>query len=84
MLRPNSAQVDTNGDDYGNACDTDVNNDGITNFGDASVFIQTFLGEYDPDCDFNSDGVINFGDVSTLIFGFGAPPGPSGTAGGTP
>lgn len=31
---PNADQRDTDGDDFGNACDPDFNNDGIINFSD--------------------------------------------------
>ncbi len=78
---PNTGQLDTNGDGYGNICDADLNNDGTINFGDLAQFKSVFFpNPYDPDADFNGDGFVNFGDLALLKFYFLSPPGPSGIA----
>ena len=80
-LDPNTGQLDTNADGYGNICDTDINNDGTTNFGDLAQFKAAFFpNPYDPDADFNGDGFVNFGDLALLKFYFLSEPGPSGIA----
>ncbi len=80
-LDPNTDQNDTNADGYGNICDTDINNDGTTNFGDLALFKAAFFpNPYDPDADFNGDGFVNFGDLALLKFYFLTAPGPSGIA----
>ncbi len=73
----NPPQRDTDGDGFGNVCDADLNDDGIVNFGDVSLFVSAF-GTSDPDADFNGDGVVNIGDVSILVALYRSPPGPSG------
>lgn len=72
-----TAQVDTDGDGYGNRCDPDLNNDGIVNFGDFSLFRGAWLSS-NANADFNGDGVVNFGDFSIFIGFWLQPPGPSG------
>ena len=74
----NPDQCDTDGDGYGNACDTDISvpNDGITNGLDVGV-LRTQFGTAGPDSDFNGDGVVNNLDVGILRQQFGHPPGPS-------
>ncbi|MFK8029401.1 MAG: peptidoglycan DD-metalloendopeptidase family protein [Gammaproteobacteria bacterium] len=79
IARPNPAQQDSNGDGYGNACDADLNNDGVINFIDISAFAATFLTT-DADADFNSDGVVNFLDLLVVQTMFLSPPGPSAYA----
>ncbi len=74
-----NSQYDSNGDFYGNACDADLNNDGVVNGLDVGPFIAQF-GTAGPDADFNGDGVVNGLDVGTFVSAFGQAPGPSGTA----
>ena len=63
----NSAQVDTDGDGYGNICDCDLNNDGYVNMIDYSVFRSRYgTAGQDLDADFNADGYINMIDYSIL------------------
>jgi FtsP/CotA-like multicopper oxidase with cupredoxin domain len=76
--RPNPDQRDTDADGYGNACDPDLDNNGIVNFGDFSRF-RTGFGSSDPDLDFNGDGSVNFGDLLILANYFFLPPGPGAT-----
>ena len=76
-LVENADQRDTDGDGYGNACDADLNNDGVVNFVDLGalrlLFFTTGSG---LDADFNGDGVINFIDLGVMRAGFFQPPGP--------
>jgi hypothetical protein len=74
-----NSQLDSNGDGYGNACDADLNNDGIINGLDVGPFISEF-GTAGPDADFNGDGIVNGLDVGPFVDMFGQGPGPSGTA----
>lgn len=66
---------DTDGDGFGNRCDTDLNNDGVTNGLDVGL-IRAAFGTPGPHGDFNGDGVVNGIDVGILRSYFGKPPGP--------
>lgn len=72
-----NSQFNTDGDIYGNACDTDLTNDLVTNGLDVGPFVQQF-GTSGPDADFNGDGVVNGLDVGPFVNRFGTAPGPSG------
>jgi hypothetical protein len=74
-----NVQLDSNGDGYGNACDADLNDDGVVNGLDVGPFTAEF-GTAGPDADFNGDGVVNGLDVGTFTNAFGQAPGPSGLA----
>jgi large repetitive protein len=76
-LVENPNQRDTDGDGFGNFCDTDVNNDGITNGSDVLVVKEFFLTA-EPDADFNGDNIVNGSDILILKNFFLMPPGPSG------
>ena len=78
-LVANASQLDTNGDGFGNACDPDLDNNGVVNFIDASLFGGLF-GPGTGDGDFNGDGNTNFIDYAIFPTYFGGPPGPSGIA----
>jgi Zn-dependent metalloprotease len=78
-LAPNADQRDSNGDGYGNVCDTDLNNDGVTNFVDLGQLRSVFFTS-DADADFNGDGVVNFVDLGAMRARFFTAPGPSGVA----
>ncbi|MFB3104465.1 MAG: thrombospondin type 3 repeat-containing protein, partial [Pseudomonadales bacterium] len=78
-----SNQIDADTDGFGNACDADYNNDGITDQDDFDAFSDAFgltIGDpqYDPEIDSNGDDVIGAADfgIFTQLFGQGA--GPSG------
>ena len=77
--RKNPGQVDTIGNGFGDACNFDINNDTVVNFGD----VVTLLASANPPTsgvslgDFNDDGIINFGDVVTLLGFLNQPLGPS-------
>jgi hypothetical protein len=69
-------QRDTDGDGFGNICDTDLNNDNITNNLDVGILQAQFLTA-GPDADFNGDNIVNNLDVGILQGFFLLPPGPS-------
>lgn len=75
----NSDQRDTDGDHFGNVCDTDLNNDAVTNAADLSLFRSLYFSS-DPDADFNGDGTVNAGDLGFIRDYFFETPGPSGYA----
>ena len=78
-LVANPDQRDTNDDGYGNACDADLDNDGVINFADLALFKSVFLSNSE-DADFNGDGYVNFGDLALVKGSFLGAPGPSGRA----
>ncbi len=78
IVTPNPTQLDTNGDNYGNACDPDLDNNCLINFGDLALFRSAFHPRpYDADADFDGDGFVNFGDLSVVRQFFLASPGPT-------
>jgi hypothetical protein len=72
-----NSQLDTNADGYGNACDADLDNNGVVNGLDVGPFTAAF-GTAGPDADFNGDGIVNGLDVGPFVNSFGSAPGPSG------
>jgi len=75
----NADQRDTDGDGYGNICDADLNNDGITDFLDLGLLKSCFFCPgSDLDCDLNGDGTCDFLDLGLMKRMFFQPPGPSG------
>ncbi len=74
--KTNANQRDTDGDGYGNVCDADLNNDGIVNAADSSLFRAAY-GSSNANADFNGDGVVNAVDSSMFRSLYGATPGPS-------
>ena len=84
-----SNQVDSDQDGYGNACDTDYNNDGATTTLDFPTFVDAFTGAVpNPATDHNGDGATTTLDFTPFLADFTGmnPPGPSGLgcAGGVP
>jgi YD repeat-containing protein len=78
----NTDQRDTDGDNYGNACDGDLDNNGVANLSDFSLFRAVFgrtapLSAAEENADFNGDGLINLSDFSLFRAQFGQAPGPS-------
>ena len=76
-LIANSDQRDTNGDGFGNACDADLNNDGVINVVDLGLLRSVFFTA-NADADLNGDGVVNVVDLGLLRAAFFSAPGPSG------
>ena len=74
-----NGQEDGNLDGYGNACDTDYNNDGATGLNDVSAALAA-LGGVDPAIDPNCDGATGLNDVSRTLADLGLAVGPSGLA----
>ncbi|MEM7083246.1 MAG: lamin tail domain-containing protein [Pseudomonadota bacterium] len=84
-LAPNATQLDTNGDGFGNACDPDLDNNGIVNFLDLVQLQQAFLSvpgdaNWNEDADLDGNGAVNFFDFIIMTNLFFGPPGPSGVA----
>ena len=71
----NTAQTDSDGDGYGNACDSDFDNNCTINFVDLSLFADAFLGSNEL-FDLNDDANVNFLDFSILTDSFFQNPGP--------
>lgn len=80
-LAANPGQQDTDSDNYGNACDADLNNDNFVNSLDIGPFAD-LVGTSGPDieADLDSDGVVGLDDMAIFKSLFFQPPGPSGTA----
>jgi len=76
LLVSNADQRDTNGDGFGNICDTDLNNDCIANPIDLGLFKLVFFAS-NADADFNGDGVVNPIDLGIFKSRFFQPPGPN-------
>ena len=87
-VAPNPGQVDADGDLFGNACDGDFDQSGLSMVGDFNTF-RVCLGrsvgpggpQQDPSCaesDMDGSGVVSIGDAVIFNRTFGRPPGPSG------
>jgi hypothetical protein len=76
IIMPNPDQGDSDGDGYGNACDADLNNDGVVNFGDLAAMKKVFFTT-DAVADLNADGVVNFADLAIMKQSFFKKPGPA-------
>lgn len=68
-----NAQEDADGDGYGNPCDSDFNQDGVTGYDDLSAMIITAAGiSEDPLYDLNCDGGAGADDQSRVLSDAGA------------
>ena len=77
VAESNSDQRDSDRDDYGNACDADLDNDGVVNFSDLARLRAVFFSG-DRHADLDGDGAVNFSDLARLKKSFFRTPGPSG------
>lgn len=90
LLIPNPQQRDTDGDGFGNFCDSDVNGDGriTTSWGETfprsargdleAIALTAKNGRYDANHDLDGDGRVDERDVSISQLQLFMPPGPSG------
>jgi hypothetical protein len=80
----NPAQDDTDNDFCGNVCDPDLNQNGVVDFSDIILCVNSF-GLVIPICILHEPigSVVNFSDILQAVNWFGLPPGPSGTTPGT-
>ncbi len=84
-LVANPIQCDSDEDGYGNQCDGDFTNNGVTNAQDM-ILLRNLLGAGTPGPtynvgDLNCNGVVNAQDATLLRLMLGQPPGPSGLVG---
>jgi len=82
----NPDQRDSDGDGFGNACDPDLNNDGVVNFTDLAMIKSVFFQSASAaaaaaNADLNGDGVVNFVDLAIMKNFFFKAPGPSNALG---
>jgi len=71
----NPSQRNTDGDEYGNRCDPDLNNDGLVTVTDFLI-LRGRLNSNDPDADFNGDGFVTVTDFLILRGFLNQSPGP--------
>ena len=76
-LVPNADQRDTDGDNYGNICDADLNQSGFVDAGDLGIFRSRYMSA-DPDADLNGDASVDAADLTIFRSLYRKPPGPSG------
>jgi hypothetical protein len=77
----NPAQIDTDADSFGNACDCDFDGDGTCGIGDFNVFLADFQAQTDggTGTDMDGNGSVGIQDFNLFLPGFQAgAPGPSG------
>jgi len=81
-----SNQVDADQDGFGNACDADLDNNGLVTTADATVQLgcaatPVVFSSHDPSCaesDLNGDGAVDSSDFALLSSQYSGEPGPSG------
>ncbi len=76
-LAPNVDQVDADFDGFGNACDADCTQDGLTGARDFFA-LSRCRRRPDCECDLTGDGLTNVGDYLLMSRRWGLPVGPSG------
>ncbi len=84
----NADQRDTDGDNYGNMCDADFDNDGVVSTPDlvvfrAAMFTQVGDADYNVHADFDGDGVVSTPDVVIFRSLLYLPVGPAGEEAGS-
>ncbi|MBT8137121.1 MAG: hypothetical protein KJO54_08930, partial [Gammaproteobacteria bacterium] len=80
LLLENPDQCNTNAeqDKFGNLCDTDLDNNNITNTFDLAILRENFGQTGENDADFDCNGIVNTFDLTIMREQFGLAPGPSG------
>jgi hypothetical protein len=77
----NASQCDSDLDGFGNLCDADYDNNGVTGIPEFNTFRANMglaVPPGDADTDHNCDGVVGIADFNVLRSLFGGSPGPSG------
>ena len=77
----NASQLDTDGDDYGNACDCDFDQNLACSIADFSIFREDYIATADRGVgtDMDGNGAVSIADFSLFRTGYVAGvPGPSG------
>ena len=80
---PNGGQLDSDGDDYGNACDCDFDQNLACSIADFSIFREDYITTVDRGVgtDMDGNGAVSIADFSLFRPGYVAgAPGPSGLA----
>ncbi|MEE3327277.1 MAG: proprotein convertase P-domain-containing protein [Myxococcota bacterium] len=72
----NPAQVDSDGDGFGNRCDPDLDGDGHVDANDLIEMKSVFLTA-NADADLDSNGIVNFLDLGRMAAYFNGVPGPT-------
>jgi hypothetical protein len=82
LVAAQPAGVDSDGDGFGNRCDTDYDGDGIVGDADAALLGgavgQCTAPGFDPDFDADADCTVGVTETLLLATQRGGPPGPSG------
>ncbi len=72
---PNTDQRDTDDDDFGNACDPDLDNNCLIDFADLQIY-RLVVFTADDDADFDGNGAVDLLDLLIMKNMFFGPPGP--------
>ena len=78
LIHPNPTQQDADGDNYGNACDGDLNGNCIVEFSDFHVFRESMFLTGSLAADLDDDFDVDFEDLAVLRESMFTTPGPSG------
>lgn len=76
VVDANADQRDTDADGFGNACDPDLDDNGVVNFADLARLRAVFFTA-DLHADLDGNGAVNFADLARLRRFFFQAPGPS-------
>jgi len=83
VIVANPDQQDSDFDGFGNACDADLDNDGVVGISDFNLLRSSYGSvagslNFNPALDINGDGAIGIVDLARLLRAYRKPPGPSG------